>query len=353
MSHVSPHSRSESERSQQQNTTAIFVAVTAAVFFAALWLANPGLIAWLTKPNETDDRGQNSETEETAPDNPDAIATSRLDWTTQVAAIEQRLFNVNSRAVKQQLASLLNTLEKEDLSQQEQVGVQNSLIQLQQQVTLLNEQSSPPSPNLHTLDGRLNSISESIQNGEAEQIHIARQNAEQRVRTEHDKKTPSIRDIRLSTNDNQDKAAALRRQIAQVQREQKEFQAKAARLAALQRDMADVERYLQPFTAPGYLQPKSDRNAWDTERTVDKEPVSLSRLKRLGALEDTMEGLKRLYIFGGGKNPALNNSRPLGSFPQYWAQHLNKPEVHQAVQRAQQLLREHGQALVEEQRLSP
>ena len=82
--------------------------------------------------------------------------------------------------------------------------------------------------------------------------------------------------IRLSTNDNQDRAAALRRQIAQTQQEQREFQAKAARLAALQRDMADMERYLQPFTAPGYLQPKSDRNAWDTERTVEKPNQSHS-----------------------------------------------------------------------------
>ena len=66
-----------------------------------------------------------------------------------------------------------------------------------------------------------------------------------------------------------------------------------------------------------------------------------------------MEGLERLYIFGGGKNAVLNNSRPLGSFPQYWAHKLSKPEVLQAVKRAQQLLRDHGQAMVEEQLLAP
>ena len=144
----------------------------------------------------------------------------------------------------------------------------------------------------------------------------------------HAKKEPSTRDIRLSANDNQDRAAALRRQIAQMQREQSEFEAKAARAAALQRDIADVKRYLQPFTAPGYLQPKSDRNAWDTERTVDAKPV-FTRPSKASRSTRQYDGRTRtpLHFRRWQETRFLNNSRPLGSFPQYWAQHLSKPEV--------------------------
>ncbi len=350
MSHVSPHSRSESERSQNQNAAAIFTAVTFAILFGVLWLANPSMLAWSIRGKGKS--GGTENTDATVTDNYDSKSANRVDWEAEIRAVEQQLPDVDPGERRKYLEPVLMLLENETLSEQEQVVAKLLLNQLREEVARLNEQSNQPSEP-SAIDDHLESIAQSIRFDDEKARRTAIENAEQRVRAEHSKKEPSTRDIRLSANDNQDRAAALRRQIAQTQQEQKDFQAKAARLAALERDMADVERYLQPFTAPGYLQPRSDRNAWDTERTVEKKPVSFSRLKRLGALDNTMEGLERLYIFGGGKNAVLNNSRPLGSFPQYWAQHLSKPEVRNAVQRAQQLLRDHGQTLVEEQLLSP
>lgn len=352
MTHVSPHSRSATERSRHQNATAIFIAVAAAVLFSVLWFVDPNVRAWLSRTTEPDDV-IHTKTKEPALESRGAITPRQVDWTIQLDAIEKRLTNASSATLTPHLQSLRNSLKSVHLSEQETLNVHDSLAKLEHQLLGSKEQSDPTSTDVLTFERHLDSVEQSIRSDEHEEVRKARDFAEQKVRATHEEKEPSIRDIRLSTRDNQDRAATLRRQIAKLQREQKEFQAKAARAAALQRDLADVERYLKPFTAPGYLQPKSDRNAWDTERTVDAKPVSLARLKRLGALDDTMEGLERLYIFGGGKNPVLNNSRPLGSFPQYWAQHLGKPEVQNAVQRAQELLREHGQALVEEQRLSP
>ncbi|TWU62565.1 hypothetical protein V7x_43000 [Crateriforma conspicua] len=354
MSQVSPYARSAAERRQNRYATTLFVAVAGAIFFAALWLTNPGLRSWAfvanETPNETLGEATNAQPAPEARVNED---NNGADWAAQIAAIERQLPDPDSTDfvdLKIRLQSLRRILEAERFTLEAAASIQHSLDELHQQAVTLSAQSIRPKVNAEGFSEGVASAAQSMQLAEQELLRQTRENAERQAR---ERKEPTLRDVRLALRDNQDEAAGLRRQIAQLQREQSEVDAKADRAAALQRDMVDVKRYLQPFTAPGYLQPKSDRNAWDTERTVDAKPVSLARLKRLGALDDTMEGLERLYIFGGGKNPVLNNSRPLGSFPQYWAQHLSKPEVQRAVKRAQQLLRDHGQALVEEQLLSP
>lgn len=356
MSQVSPYARSTAERSHNRNATTLFVAIGGAIFFAVLWLANPAMLSWAFQSKET--LSQESKAESTHENRhiEEASRTdqrSGVDWAAQIEAIEQQLpdsQSIDVENVKIRLQSLLQILQGEKLPEHVVSDVQRSLDELHQQAEMLRAQSSCPNVEAEGFAEGVASTAQRIQLAEQELVQQARENSERKTRQQ---KEPTLRHVRLALRDNQDKATDLRRQIAQMQREQSEFEAKAARAAALQRDIADVKRYLQPFTAPGYLQPNSDRNAWDTERTVDAKPVSLARLKRLGALDNTMEGLERLYIFGGGKNAVLNNSRPLGSFPQYWAQHLIKPEVRNAVQRAQQLLRDHGQALVEEQLLSP
>ncbi|MEM6468012.1 MAG: hypothetical protein AAF802_00480 [Planctomycetota bacterium] len=360
MSQVSPYARSTAERSHNRNATTLFVAIGGAIFFAVLWLADPAILSWAFQSNETrkETLNRNSEPESTR-ETADTEETSRtdrisgVDWAAQVEAIEHQLPDSHSldvSDVKIRLQSLLQILEGEKLPEHVVSDVQRSLEELHQQAEMLRAQSSRPNVDAEGFDEGVASTARRILLAEQELVRQARENSERKTRQQ---KEPTLRDVRLALRDNQDKATDLRRQIARMQQEQSEFREKAARAEALRLDMTDVKRYLQPFTAPGYLQPKSDRNAWDTERTVDATPVSLARLKRLGALEDTMEGLERLYIFGGGKNPVLNNSRPLGAFPEYAAYYLKKPNVLHAVKRAQQLLREHGQALVEQQLLSP
>lgn len=332
MSNVSPYQRSTAERGQHRKATFVFVVVAAVVLVVATATPEPD-----PPPPIPDDEPQEQV----------------IDWTARFADVERSLPKSNTLElidVRRRLATAARELEQGELSTDAEASIQESLNALQQQAAQLTSLSNPPSVNAQGIDEAISSEIHSIETAEQLALHDAREQAGQAIRQE---KEPAIRDMRLALRDQQDQATELRRQIAQMQREQADFQAKAARAEALRREMSDVKQYLSPFTARGYLQPKSDRNAWDTERTADAKPVSLARLKRLGALEPTMEGLERLYIFGGGKNAALNNSRPLGSFPQYWAQHLNKPEVLQAVKRAQQLLRDHGQALVEEQLLSP
>ncbi|HBE67642.1 MAG TPA: membrane or secreted protein [Planctomycetaceae bacterium] len=351
MSQVSPYARSTAERTSNRNATVLFTAVSAAIFFAALWLFDP------SNPSLEPDTGESSQeslaTSEPPPETRVTNERKEAGWAAEVAAIERQLprsDSANFADLRFRLQALLGILEAEDYSPESAASIRHSLDELRQHAMILSGQTSRPNVDAEGLAEGVSAAAQSMKLAEQELLRDARERAERQTRQ---RKEPALREVRLALRDNQDKAAGLRRQIARLQQEQSAFEAKAARAAALHRDMADVQRYLQPFTAPGYLQPKNDRNAWDTERTVDAKPVSLARLKRLGALDDTMEGLKRLYIFGGGKNPVLNNSRPLGSFPQYWAQHLSKPEVRRAVERAQQLLRDHGQALVEEQLLSP
>ena len=333
MSHVSPYQRSTAERGQHRKATAVFVVVAAAVLLVATAISG--------KPDPP------------PPIPDDESKKHAVDWTARIADVKRSLPHPDTpelNDVRQRLAAVAQGLEQGELSPDAEVAIQNSLNALQQQAAQLASLSNPPPVDALGIDEAISSVVESIEADEQAALQEARNQADQAIRQ---KKEPAIRDMRLALRDQQDQATELRRQIAQMQREQADFQAKAARAEALRREMSDVKQYLSPFTAPGHLQPKSDRNAWDTERTADAKPVSLARLKRLGALEPTMEGLERLYIFGGGKNAVLNNSRPLGSFPEYWAQHLSKPDVLQAVKRAQQLLRDHGQALVEAQLLSP
>jgi len=354
MSQVSPYARQTAERSQHRKATTLFVTVAGAIFLAALWLTNPSLFFGASKSDESQKETlSNSPKEEPASEIQETGVRGRVDWAAQIDAIQQHLPDSGSADVTNvtlRLQAVHRILESERFPAEAVASIQRSLDKLRQQAEMLTAHSRLPNVDADGFAEEVTSAAQSIQPAEHELMREARDNAEHRIRQQ---KETDFRDVRLDLRDYQDKATSLRRQIAQMHREQSEFKAKAARAEALRRDMEDVDRYLKPFTAPGYLQPKVGSNAWTTERTVEKQPVSLSRLKKSGALEDTMKGLERLFIFGGGKNPALNNSRPLGAFPQYWAYRLNKPDVLEAVKRAQELLRDHGQALVEEQLLSP
>ena len=140
-------------------------------------------------------------------------------------------------------------------------------------------------------------------------------------------------------------AAASRNRQLEEEELHKQEEAKAVRLNKMQRDMADIQKHLRPFISKGYAQPG---NA-DNNQTGESIPVSLSKLTAFGVLKDGREGMEKLM-----RCATVNNDRDRGAFPQYlggdrgWQQ-TNK----EFLKRAQQLLNDYGDLLVEQGLLSP
>jgi len=230
--------------------------------------------------------------------------------------------------------------------------LESELVALQEQVIEIGEKPREP-----TQDARLSALVsaaiEREQTARSEKLVEAIETTKKQVQAQHESE---INAARLKNNDLKDREATLKTSLAKAIKDWKEKQEKIACDAALQRDMAQVRAYLGPFISPGHIQPNSRENASKVEYTVQSMPVSLLRLERLGALEPTMEGLHRLYRFGGDYGPRSNgrNARPRGSFPQYGsAGDIKKPSINAAVQKAQNLLRRHSKALVDARLLSP
>lgn len=127
--------------------------------------------------------------------------------------------------------------------------------------------------------------------------------------------------------------------------------ARQTRLRAFEPVRTEALRLLSPFIAHDYVQPGEATNIW--VKTLEKKPVSWRALERLGALEVTLRGLEALSSIGaqGIRNPDFR--RPLGSFPEPEQGTLVRPREIETTKRAQFLLKEHGQVLIEEGLLSP
>lgn len=178
-------------------------------------------------------------------------------------------------------------------------------------------------------------IQEQVQRAVAPHVEEARQASER---------------LQRDTRDLEDEIAALTRSTRQIVDERERAVDRTVRLQALSRDLPEIRRLLSPFISPGHTQP--NKSAIDWPITAEKRPVSLSGLKRVGALQPTMKGLQDLMVCGSMMAPGPSGERPRGSFPDY-DKYLTSPENLAAVKRAQELLRTHGQALVEERLLSP
>ncbi|PHQ37036.1 hypothetical protein [Rhodopirellula bahusiensis] len=349
MANLSPYQRSDAELGRHLLSTAVFLVVAASAFVGTAWIANPDIFPFQPKPIDPVKRDETTVVDNSKQRTDDGPK----DWGPSVDAVTESLPQAESREVariRQRLNSVVQTLDGEELSPDAEAEIQMLLNELAGKAAILSRLSKPPTINVDGVGEAMNSKAQSRRMAEIEAIRRTRTQTEQNVRREKDK---AIRPVRLGLRDQQDHAKRLRVEIEQTQREQEKFKAKTARAEALRREMPDVQKYLVPFTSPGYRQPNSDSNPWDNTRTAEAKPVSLSRLKRLGALDYNLKGLENLYIFGGIKARGTNNTRPLGSFPEYASQRLNRPEVRQPLERAQQLLRDHGQAMVEQQLLSP
>jgi hypothetical protein len=109
----------------------------------------------------------------------------------------------------------------------------------------------------------------------------------------------------------------------------------------------EVLGMLTPFLARRYVQPILSGAAIRPERTVNEQPMSLSRLEEIGALGDSVEGLKWLARVGTDRD--LGQPRwSFGSEPCNWT-----PDNQRFLEQAQDMLRRYGPILVEERLLSP
>ncbi len=130
----------------------------------------------------------------------------------------------------------------------------------------------------------------------------------------------------------------------------------AAEKAELRRQMESelpaMRSLLSPFITPGYRQPSVDTHL---EVTPDALPISLSRLMRSRALEDSKKGMETMLILADSdSNYQPRNDRPHGSFPNRESEtDIGKPEILRTLRTVQEFLRKYGDVMVEAKLLSP
>ncbi len=118
---------------------------------------------------------------------------------------------------------------------------------------------------------------------------------------------------------------------------------------AMERELPSMRSLLSPFITHGYRQPCIG----EFTVVVDRQPVSYGALVRLGALEDTQDGLLNLLHAGETRENSLCNDRPLGSFPDGSDAAMRNPDTRAKLEQVQQFLKKHSAAMVEAKLLVP
>ena len=352
---LSPYQHLEAEQATNNRARRVLVG-TIAVVACCAWWANS---TFYSSPGDAppfasggSDSAQSTKLKETSPD---AKTNGRLER--RFVEISSQLPEAKPEGMRDAISRTREQLSEIGDSSFEQAEhehiLESELIAIQEQIVEFGKQPPASTPDDASLPTKVNAIVEQERTARSKRIANATETAKQQVQSQY---ASEIRTARLKDNDLKDRVAALKASLAKAIKDWKEKQEKESRDAALQRDMAQVRAYLGPFISPGHIQPNSRENASIVEYTVQSMPVSLLRLERLGALQPTMEGLRRLHHFGGDYGPRSNgrNARPRGSFPQYgWAGDIKKSSIRAVVQKAQNLLRQHSQALVDARLLSP
>lgn len=162
----------------------------------------------------------------------------------------------------------------------------------------------------------------------------------------------SLRELVQEAYDDQTIADMPRLRAEKEEREAKRA-AEAARAAEVKAaaeaaaTSPEVQRVLAPMLAVRNGQPKLSGAAVRIEKTSTSQAMSLSRIESMGALEPTDNGLKMLARIGTDRD--LTPPRwTFPSEPNNWS-----AETRAFLNQAQQLLREHGTALVRANKLSP
>jgi len=163
----------------------------------------------------------------------------------------------------------------------------------------------------------------------------------------------TVDEIRAGAELEKERAESRRKEIAASQAaERQRGEAEAARIreaaekeARVGRAKSDeVKRLLAPFLSDGYNQPGEPAGS-----STKKGPVSLSKLRAFGALEENANGLRLLITWA--VNPQMDNVRPRWSYHPL-TQYLTPAQLEE-VKKAQGYLRDLGPTLVEEGMLSP
>lgn len=140
--------------------------------------------------------------------------------------------------------------------------------------------------------------------------------------------------------------------LAEERQRQHDIAERRAEAAAEQKRLrdevlsADNLARLAPFITPRYGRPYLSGAAVRVRKEAEKQPISLTNLRSMGALEPTVDGLKTLARIGTDKDLA----EPRWTFPSEpgnWS-----ADVQTLLEEAQRLLREHGELLVEARKLS-
>lgn len=130
---------------------------------------------------------------------------------------------------------------------------------------------------------------------------------------------------------------SIARALAETQKKQLE--------AEFRRDEAELRALLTPFLMKSESQPvvgdPDNMRTWFAAGEYGAS--SFGRLQGSGCLDETGEGIKRLYYYGGSDN----NLRHKGGFPHFTETGLNNPNIVARVSQARELLRKYGPLLVE------
>lgn len=151
-------------------------------------------------------------------------------------------------------------------------------------------------------------------------------------------------------NDTSQVLSEVQRLKQQEQARQRELETRLAKeqlIRQMRVERSKIDNLLRPFTSHGFSQPGP---LGYMRKIADKRPVSLSRLRAEGALDNTIDGLTKLFCIGGGPT----NERNKGGFPVAVRPRdlRDKPHILATVKEAQRLLNAYGPLLVDEQLLA-
>ena len=176
---------------------------------------------------------------------------------------------------------------------------------------------------------------QAIRDAELEKERMLREATEAAIRANADIELKKIEDAVAEVRREEDRRQADLK--ARIERERAE--------ARFEQALPELRRYLVPFITLGNKH--IIRNKWTF--TEEKKPLSLGAIQAIGALENTANGLTQFYFLAGGQQ----NDRPTGVFRGNFIGGNVRPELVPDVVRAQNLLKEFGDMLVEKEMLEP
>lgn len=172
----------------------------------------------------------------------------------------------------------------------------------------------------------------------------AERDAMERVAKAKDASTRALGKIKA--DDIEAQAQAMVAEAAARAADQAKTAQKAKLLRDFETDLPEIQRLLRPLISDGLTQPGRQKYF---ERTVTKGPVSFAGLQRIGALDNSTNGLQILHMTVGSPQ----NDRDLGAFPQHHTANDHWSKYQETLQRVQELLTKYGEVMVEKKMLAP